>query len=278
MADDLVRVRALRTRLPAVDLRVLEAGIPVAVFLVAERLLAVRLAIALAFLAALAVFARNRGRGTIRFLNLLGFAVVAVSAAAGLLSGSGKAFAAQNLVSDVLVAGVGLGSIAWRRPLVGLVARELLPGLRATMPVDHPAFVLLTYVNAALNLVTAGMRAYLLEELDVTTYVLVSRAAGLPLTAAFYGLCVWAIVRAVGWGPLMGVWPPRASPLPPHGSRRSVLELDPEGGELVADSIRESELARRPQLGPHPDEEIDEGSGVLGPPGRRGLEGETENP
>ena len=266
MGRQLARAQRWGARPPALDLRVLEAGIPVVVFLVAERVLPVRLAIALSFLSALAVFARHRGRGTIRFLNLLGFAVVALSAAAGLLLDSGKAFAAQNLVSDVLVAAVGLGSIVWRRPLVGLVARELFPGLRSAMPVDHPAFVLLTYLNSLLNLLTAGVRAYLLGQLDVTEYVIVSRVAGLPLTAAFYGLCLWAIVRAVGWAPLLGAFPVRASALAPHRPGRRVLELDAESGELVTDPVGEGELARVAELGTDADEEVDERRGAFRSP------------
>jgi len=178
-----------------VDLRVLEALVPVGVFLLAGQVAPVRAAIAASFVAAAVVFWRNRRSGVVRFLNVVGFGVGAASAAVGLWLGDARPFVAQNLVSDFLVAGLSVGSIALRRPLVGLVLLELIPSLRRRVPPDAPAFVRLTALNAVLNLATGGMRLAMLHHLEPAEYVLLSRAAGLPFTVAFYVLCAAVIAR-----------------------------------------------------------------------------------
>ncbi len=187
-----------RERVPLrIDLRVLEALIPVAVFLLVDRLAPVRAAIGASFAAAAVVFWRNRRSGVIRFLNVVGFTVVALSAAAGLWLGDARPFVAQNMTSDFLVAALSLGSIAVRRPLVGLVLLELIPSLRQRLAPDEPPFVRLTAVNAVLNLGTGAMRLAMLHHLEPAEYVIVSRAAGLPFTLAFYALCAAVIARYV---------------------------------------------------------------------------------
>ncbi|GBD24402.1 hypothetical protein HRbin29_02080 [bacterium HR29] len=187
-----------RERVPLrVDLRVLEALVPVGVFLLADRLAPARVAIGASFLAAAVVFWRNRRSGVVRFLNVVGFGVVALSAAVGLWLGDARPFVAQNMTTDFLVAMLSLGSIAARRPLVGLVVLELIPSLRRRLAPDAPAFVRLTAVNALLNVGTGAMRLAMLHHFEPAEYVILSRLAGLPFTLAFYALCAAVIARHV---------------------------------------------------------------------------------
>lgn len=99
--------------------RILESLLPVAVYIACNSFASTQIAIASSFAASVVVFARNRGYGTIRFLGLLGFAVLTISANLGLIADSGKVYVAQNLVSDFIFAGVFAGSVLAGRPLIG---------------------------------------------------------------------------------------------------------------------------------------------------------------
>ena len=132
----------------AVDWRIFWSLLPLVVFLVLnsfrpEDLWRTQVAIIASFAASTWVFATNRDSGVIRFITVLGFIVVAGSAVVGLAADSAKAFAAQNIYSDFLVAAVCLGSIAIGKPLVGAVARESIPALRTLMDPRHRVFVIL---------------------------------------------------------------------------------------------------------------------------------------
>ena len=101
----------------AVDWRIFWSGLPLVVFLVLnsfwpEDLWRTQVAIIGSFAASTWVFATNRDSGVIRLITVLGFVVVAGSAVVGLAMDSAKAFAAQNIYSDFLVAVVCLVSIA----------------------------------------------------------------------------------------------------------------------------------------------------------------------
>lgn len=194
----LARMEAGAARPPVrLNPRVLEALLPVAVFLAASQVAPVRAAIAASFVAAGVVFWRNRRSGVIRLLNVVGFGVVALSAAVGLWLDDARPFVAQNLVSDFLVFLLSVGSILLRRPLVGLVMLELIPTLRQRLPVDAPAFVGLTALNAVLNLALGCIRLAMLAHFEPAAYVVASRAVGLPFTLAFYALCALLVARYV---------------------------------------------------------------------------------
>lgn len=133
----------------------------------------------------------------VRLLNVVGVAVVAASAAVGLWLDDARPFVAQNMASDFLIAALCLASLIARRPLVGLVALELIPGLRRRLTPNASAFVMLTAVYAAINLVTGVMRLVMLHHFDPSTYVILSRVVGLPFVLTFYGLAVAVIARHV---------------------------------------------------------------------------------
>ena len=186
----------------AVDWRIFWSGLPLVVFLALnsfwpEDLWRTQVAIVASFLASLWVFANNRDSGVIRLITVLGFVVVAGSAVLGLAINSAKAFAAQNIYSDFLVAAVCLVSVAIGKPLVGAVARESIPALRPLMAPQHRLFVILTLVFMAYNIGTGVFRIFLLDEFSANGYVIASRVTT-PISLAFFLLCYFTIKRAAG--------------------------------------------------------------------------------
>ena len=188
--------RILRGEWDTIDWRVAQSGVPVIVFVVLNQFGSAHLAIGASFAASVWVILNNRDSGVIRALALMGFVVVTGSAVVGLLANSAKAFAAQNIVGDFLVASVGVGSVLIGRPLVGAVARETIPALRSLLDLQHRAFVYLTLGFVAINIFTGIVRIFLLDALSTNEYVLVSRLVGFPLTGAFFVVSYLTIKRA----------------------------------------------------------------------------------
>ncbi len=186
----------------AVDWRIFWSGLPLVIFLALnsfwpEDLWRTQVAIVASFLASLWVFLDNRDSGVIRLITVLGFVVVAGSAVLGLAINSAKAFAAQNIYSDFLVAAVCLGSVAIGKPLVGAVARESIPALRDLMEPRNRLFVILTLVYMTYNIGTGVFRIFLLGEFSANEYVIASRITS-PISIAFFLVCYFTIKRAAG--------------------------------------------------------------------------------
>ena len=197
--------RFLRGDFSGVDWRIFWTALPVVVFLVLntfwpEDLWQTQVAIVASFVASAWVFATNRDSGVIRALVVLGFAIVAGSAVVGLVANSAKAFAAQNIVTDFIMAAISLGSVVIGRPLVGAVARQGVPALRTLMEPKHRVFVYLTLTFMAINIVTGIFRIFLLGEFSANEYVLISRATGLPFSVGFLVACYFSIKRSAGVG------------------------------------------------------------------------------
>lgn len=188
--------RILRGDLDAIDWRVAEAGVPVILFLILNFIAPAQVAIGASFAASAVVFLRNRDSGIIRVLAIMGFVVITGSAIVGLATESRKAFAAQNIVSDFLVATVALGSIAIGRPLVGAIARQTLPALRSLLDIRHRTFVYLTLGLVALNVFTGVVRIFMIDALSTNEYVVLSRAVGFPFSAVFAAASYFFVKRA----------------------------------------------------------------------------------
>ena len=195
--------RFLRGDFSGVDWRIFWTALPVVVFLVLntfwpEDLWRTQVAIVGSFLSSAYVFATNRDSGVIRALVVLGFLIVAGSAAFGLAINSAKAFAAQNIFTDFIMAAISLGSVLAGKPLVGAVARQGVPALRTLMDPKHRVFVYLTLTFMAINIFTGIFRIFLLGEFNATEYVLISRATGLPFSIGFLIACYFSIKRTAG--------------------------------------------------------------------------------
>ena len=181
------------------NFRIFMSIIPVALFLGLNRLGAPAvLAIGLGFAASTAVFFWNRKDRLIGALTLFGFVVVTVSAVVGIIWDSEKAYLAAGPLTDFLFIPMYLVSIWLRQPLVGGMARELVPGIAGKIPVNAPVFTWLSVAWAAFDLAHGILRAYLLAELSVGQYIIWSRLLSWPFSASLLGLTVWLIVRAAG--------------------------------------------------------------------------------
>ncbi|MDZ7727530.1 MAG: hypothetical protein U5Q44_04660 [Dehalococcoidia bacterium] len=125
-----------------------------------------QLAIILSFIAAFAVFMRNRDSGVVRALSILGFAIVAGSAVAGLALDSGKAFAAQNIVSDIAFVIIGIVSLAIGKPFVGPIARELVPAIKPLIADPRRIVAAAQVLNILMNVIQAVARIWHYGHLD----------------------------------------------------------------------------------------------------------------
>jgi intracellular septation protein A len=229
--DDSVATRIERDRVRTrdyiqLDPHVFVGLVPVAVFLVANYFGPAQLAIGLSFAASIIVFARNRGHGAVRFLSMLGFVIVTVSAVIGIAADSERAFVAQNIVSDFIFAAVFVGSVLVGRPLIGEIAREAAPAIQPVMPSAHAVFVRLTLLNAGINIVTGVARIFLFQSLSVNAYVIASRAIGAPLTIAFIIYCYYEVTRTA-----IAIWP--ADVEPPQRGRAGAAARRSDGADGV---------------------------------------------
>lgn len=206
-ALDAVAEERMRSGYMRPDFRVLSGILPSAAFLLLNSVTTTQIAIVVSFVAALAVFAFNPGSGVIRALSILSFLVVFASAVVGLALGSGKAFVAQNLVGDFLIAAIFTGSVLIHRPMIGAIAREMVPAMKPIMAIDHPVFVRLTLVNVGVNLVSGVLRLWLLDALTENQYVIASRVLGFPLGVAYFAYAYREITRTA-----IRIWPADVAP------------------------------------------------------------------
>jgi len=194
--------RELRRGYIRPDFRVFQGALPAAVFFIANQFGPTQVAIALSFAISLWVFVKNPGHGVIRALSVLSFTIVTGSAIVALILDSDKAFVAQNLVGDFAIAAVCIGSVLLGRPMIGAIAREMVPGIQPVMPVGHTVFVRLTLINAAFNLGTGIVRIFMLGALSANAYLVLSRVVFLPLGILFFLLCYrWITQEAIR------IWP-----------------------------------------------------------------------
>jgi len=183
--------------LPAIDPRAGLVALPALVFWVVRRSGQIELAIAAGLITSIFVFVRTRQRGVIGALAAVSILVVAGSAIAGIVVESERVYLANDPIGDVIVVVIGLGSIALRRPMFGLIVTEMSPRLRGLIAPDHQVFYLTTWLWVAINAAQAALRVVLLQELSVGEYLIWSRVISFPANAGLIWV-TWVLVsRAI---------------------------------------------------------------------------------
>lgn len=178
------------------NLRILASTIPIGVFYLVHRIGPPWMAILAGFIASAFVYYYARRDRLIGFLTLFGFIVVGLSAVIGIIWQSEKAYLASGPVSDFLFIGIYLGSIAIGHPLVGGIARELVPSVAGRLPHNAPVFVKLSVLWAVYDLFHGISRVYMLREWSVGEYIVWSRILNWPISTALIAITAWAIYRA----------------------------------------------------------------------------------
>ncbi len=178
------------------NLRIASSILPVAVFYILSRVADPWVSIAGGFLASSLVFYLNRRHRVIGLLAAFAFVVLTLSAVFGLVFDSEKAYLASGPVADFLFVPMFLGSMLFKRPLIGGVVREMFPQFSGGVPLQAPVFVKLSFLWALGEGLTGLVRAYLLYELSVGEYIIWSRLATWPLRAIVIGITIWAVYRA----------------------------------------------------------------------------------
>jgi hypothetical protein len=189
--------RGARPRPQPLDYRLLYGALPLPAFWLGYQW-GPFVAVGLGFAATIAAYFLSDRRGIVGALALFGLLVAAGAAIAGVVLADERAYLARDGASDFLIAAIALGSLLFRRPLVGIVLRELSPPVKRMLPLSHPAFVSSTLVVAAVNLIQGIVRTYLLfGGLTVGQYLVFSRLFGWPLTIAMLFAIAVIVRRAV---------------------------------------------------------------------------------
>lgn len=171
--------------------------VPVVVFWLVRRVASPEIAIGAGFVASLIVFLMNRKRGPTGVLAVLGIVIVGGAAIVGIVLGSEKAYLANDPAGDYLIMLIALGSIALKRPLFSLLARELSPVIERYLTPGDSVFFLTTWLLVGTNAVQGTLRVLLLQNLTVDQYLVWSRAIGWPLGIALFVVAYVLIHRAV---------------------------------------------------------------------------------
>jgi len=208
VAEDTASLRAPqgrreRRRAPEarrINFRILLGGLPVAVFYVLTRFTPAWVAIGGGFLASVVVFRMARTSGLIRLIVAFGLTILAVAAVVGILWDSEKAYLAAGPAGDILWPLLYAGSIAVRRPLVGAIAREMVPRLAGLIPVNDRLFIGLSVMWGSFDIVRGVVLIWLLRNLSVGEYIVFSRLFNWPINIILLVITIVLITEAGAGG------------------------------------------------------------------------------
>ncbi len=176
------------------DFRILFGILPVVAFYVGYQWNPYA-AIGLGLVATVVAYFASDRKGLVGVFALGALGVSTVAAVVGIVIEDERAFLARDASIDYCLAAAGLASLLVRRPLVGLVLRDMWPTLRTLLPVTHRAFVAGTLVFVAMNVFQGTVRTWMLfGGLSIGEYLVYSRLFGWPTTAAM-AVIVAGIVR-----------------------------------------------------------------------------------
>ena len=172
------------------------SGAPVAVFYLLTRVADPWQAVLGGFIVSAIVYWYNRKDRLIGTLTAFGFGIVAITAVIGIVSDSEKAYLTSGPIGDLLFVFLYLGSIAIGKPLIGGIVRELFPAYTSRIPPNAPVYVWLTAAWAGYDLFHGLIRVWMLMELSVGQYLVISRLAFWPVSAVMIALTGWAVLGA----------------------------------------------------------------------------------
>ncbi len=198
-SDDAGKSHAVNEGAPWLDPHGLLGVAPIIVYFVVRQLSVAPVAIGAGLAVAVLVFALNRKRGgsVIQWMSLFGLVAITAGAIAGIALNSDKAFLANDVAGDFIMAAILATSAIMGRPIAGAITHELLPRVRGAVPKTHRVFVRITWLYVLSNLGMGAYRLYLLGEVSASEYVLYSRAVAWPLGLVMFGLVILLMSRVM---------------------------------------------------------------------------------
>jgi hypothetical protein len=178
-----------------VNLRIVTSIAPVVVVYLLTRVADPWVAVLGGFIASAIVFAYNRRDRLIGVLTAFSFGIVTISALVGIFANSEKAYLAAGPIGDFAFVLLYLGSVAVRRPLIGGIARELLPRYAGHVPLNAGVFVWMTLAWAGYDLVHGAARIWMLQEMSIGEYIIWSRLAFWPFSSGLVGITAALAIR-----------------------------------------------------------------------------------
>ena len=178
------------------NVRILLSAIPVLLFLGTRQVAPPWAAILAGFVATAVITYANRRDRLLGVLTMYGFAIVAICAVVGIAWDNEKAYLAAGPLSDFLFVPLYVGSVFIGRPLIGGISRELMPAFVQHIPLNAPVYRWLSLAWGLYDTSQGLLRTFLLRELSVNEYVIISRMVNLPLSALMVGVTAAFVWRA----------------------------------------------------------------------------------
>ena len=187
----------LDARPARVNLRPVLSLLPILAYVGVRAIAGTQLAIGIALGALLASYVVGRNRGPLGGIAAFSLGLAIIGASVGMALNSDTAFLLREPAGDFAVALALLGSMILRRPIVGLVAREVAPRCVERLDLRGRLFIALTGLWV-LQLLSAGaFRLYLLlQEIGPADYLLWSRVAAWSGGALAVAISVALVIGA----------------------------------------------------------------------------------
>ena len=179
-----------------IRLRLALSMAPAWLFLVVSRFAPPWAAIGAGFLATVVVYERTARSPLVGGLATFGMAVVTVASLVGILRADEKAYLAAGGITDLLFVPAYIASLFVRKPLVGGIAREMVPTIAGVLPLEHAVYRGLTLAWAAYYAFHGAVQLWLLQELSVAQFVILSRVVLWPPTGLALALTIAVVWRA----------------------------------------------------------------------------------
>jgi intracellular septation protein A len=165
---------------------------PLLAFFAGWKLAGLYVGIASAVSVAALLYGYERRRGRPGLVVRFALGLVLVRAGVGLVTGSTRTYLGQEIAIDCILAAVFLGSVAIRRPVTELFAREVfpLPDSVRTSPEYRRLFAVIGAVWGAYFLARAAVRLAAFLTLSKDLYLAVVAVSDVPF---LLGLLAWSV-------------------------------------------------------------------------------------
>jgi intracellular septation protein A len=165
---------------------------PLLAFFAGWKIAGLYVGIAAAVAVAALLYGYERRRGRPGLVVRLALGLVLIRAAVGLITGSTSTYLGQEIAIDCILSAVFLGSVAIRRPVTELFAREVYPlpdAVRAS-PDYRRLFGVIGTVWGLYFLLRAAVRLVAFLTLSKDLYIAVVAASDVPF---LLGLLAWSV-------------------------------------------------------------------------------------